>query len=206
MSPATDAPGNLTRKRRGRIQSAPHRLEVSRDLLLVNLLRRRIAAPAGIAQVGRLGADDLHDRWFASMCPRKSSSASDPSDRAPLGRPGWPKLPPRRSSDEHHMVVGVTVGLDQTLAQRERVIAQVHVAVLLVVEIVAVVDDRRGRQPAAAVGEAPGAVGRTNCRQDRPRDRAPTMLPSLSKPPIRAFRSRNCSVVMVPALSAARPY
>ena len=56
------------------------------------------------------------------------------------------------------MVVGAPVGPLQPVAQRERVVAHVHVAVVAVVAVGAVVDDRGLGEPAAAVGHPAALV------------------------------------------------
>ena len=67
------------------------------------------------------------------------------------------------------------------------------------------VEDRHGRQPAAPVQHAAGLVGGAASPPRSATMRLGTKLASMSKPPIFSFRSRNCSLVIWPALRAAEP-
>src|SRR5207244_6877489 len=127
-------------------------------LRLGNLPVARFARPAGIHEAGRPRASELHDRCIAQdVLRQRRQPLIHVRERFVKGRTAG-GLAPRGRVYQDDVVVRLAIGLHQPGAHRERVVAQVRIALGLLVQIRTIVDDRNGGEPGAPARQQTGAV------------------------------------------------
>ena len=164
--------GNLTRRRRRRIEQFALQARIAR-LLFRDELRVGRARIATLDQIRRLVANDFLVLGNVGII---GLNVRDPlihlSERGLQQWAGGIVEPVAHVLDHHYLVVGVSVGFLQTLAHRERVVAQMDITDRIVVRVRAIVDDRHIAKSPTAIRQSSTAIRGANrrCIAHAPRD------------------------------------